>query len=157
MKQRDNDDKTALLHLWEHRVRLSADYASPCGLGFRTQLDGGYGVYTDEWGVMLSENLSYTRQWLRLNAAMGYFHTDSYDSRVYLYERGPLYTYNCNQFYGEGIRYWLMARANIGESLLLTAKVGVTDYFDRRTIGSSYQQIAASSQCDLDLQLRWKF
>lgn len=157
MKQRDNDDKTALLNLWEHRGRLTADYASPSGWGFRTQLDGGYGASNDEWGIMLSEHLSFTHRWLRLNAAMGYFHTDSYDSRVYLYERSPLYTYNCGQFYGEGIRYWLMARANIGNNLLLTAKVGVTDYFDRRTIGSSYQQIAASSQCDLDLQLRWKF
>ena len=61
------------------------------------------------------------------------------------------------QLYGEGIRYWLMARANIGRRLLLTAKVGVTDYFDRSTIGSSYQQIDASSQTDLDLQIRWKF
>ena len=157
MKQRDNDDKTALLNLWEHRGRLSAEYTLPDGWGCRTQLDGGYIAYNDEWGMMLSENLSFAHQWLRLNAGMGYFHTDSYDSRVYLYERGPLYTYNCNQFYGEGIRYWLMARATVGKSLLLTAKVGVTDYFDRSTIGSSYQQIAASSQCDLDVQLRWKF
>lgn len=156
MKQRDNEDKSALVNLWEHRGRLSADYASS-NWGFRTQLDGGYGAYNNEWGMMLSEHLSYTRNWLRLNAGMGYFHTDSYDSRVYLYERGPLYTYNCNQFYGEGIRYWLMARANIGQQLMLTAKIGVTDYFDRTTIGSSYQQIAASSQTDLDVQLRWKF
>lgn len=156
MKQRDNDDKSALVNLWEHRTRLSADYASS-NWGFRTQLDGGYGAYNNEWGVMLSEHLSYTRNWLRLNVGMGYFHTDSYDSRVYLYERGPLYTYNCNQFYGEGIRYWLMARANIGQQLMLTAKIGMTDYFDRTTIGSSYQQIAASSQTDLDVQLRWKF
>lgn len=156
MKQRDNEGKTSLLDLWEHRGRLSVDYASSGGWGWRTQFDGGYCVYDDEWGMMLSEELSYTRRWLRLNGGMGYFHTDSYDSRVYLYERGPLYTYNCNQFYGEGIRYWLMVRANIGKRLSLTAKAAVTDYFDRTTIGSSYQQIAASSQCDLDLQLRWK-
>ena len=156
MKQRDNEDKSALVNLWEHRGRLSADYASS-NWGWRTQLDGGYGAYNNEWGMMLSEHLSYTRNWLRLNAGMGYFHTDSYDSRVYLYERGPLYTYNCNQFYGEGIRYWLMARGNIGQQLMLTAKIGMTDYFDRTTIGSSYQQIAASSQTDLDVQLRWKF
>jgi hypothetical protein len=61
------------------------------------------------------------------------------------------------QFYGEGIRYWLMARVNIGRRLMLTAKWGVTDYFDRNTIGSSYQQIDASSMSDLDVQLRWKF
>jgi hypothetical protein len=106
---------------------------------------------------MVSETLGLTHRWLRLNGGVGWFHTDSYDSRVYLYELGPLYTYSVAQFYGEGIRYWLMARANIGKRVMLTAKIGVTDYFDRSTIGSSYQQINASSQTDLDLQLRWKF
>ena len=106
---------------------------------------------------MLSQNMSYVHRWLRLNAGLGYFHTTSYDSRVYLYEQAPLYTYAMTQFYGEGIRYWLMARAAIGRHLTLTAKWGVTDYFDRNTIGSSYQLIDASSQSDLDIQLRWKF
>ena len=75
---------------------------------------------------------------------------------MYLYEQGPLYTYSMAQFYGEGIRYWLMAKANIGKRLMLTAKVGVTNYFDRSVIGSSYQQVNGSSLTDLDLQLRWK-
>ena len=157
-KQRDDAEKTALVDRTEHRARLSAEYTSTGGFGCRTQFDGGYGTYEEhEWGAMLSESLSYSYRWLRLNTGVGYFHTDSYDSRVYLYERGPLYTYSIAQFYGEGIRYWLMARAQIGSRLMLTAKVGVTDYFDRTTIGSSYQQIDGSSQTDLDLQLRWKF
>lgn len=109
-----------------------------------------------EKGLMVSETLGFTHHWLRLNGGAGWFHTDSYDSRVYLYELGPLYSYSLTQFYGEGIRYWLMARANIGSRLMLTAKIGVTNYFDRNHIGSSYQQINHSSQTDLDLQLRWK-
>ena len=157
MKQHDNQDKTALENRWEHRARLSAEYAGS-SFGSRTQLDGGYCAHdAGEWGIMLSQNLSYTHRWLRLNAGLGYFHTTSYDSRVYLYEQSPLYTYAMTQFYGEGIRYWLMVRANIGHHLMLTAKCGVTDYFDRNTIGSSYQLIDASSQSDLDVQVRWKF
>ena len=70
---------------------------------------------------------------------------------------GPLYTYAMSTFYGEGIRYWLMARVQPWGNLTLTAKLGVTDYFDRSTIGSSYQQIDASAQTDLDIQIRWKF
>ena len=157
MKQKDSDDKKTLNNQWEHRGRLSAEFAHDSGFGCRTQLDGGYTAYGNgEWGAMLSESLSYNHRWLRLNAGVGYFHTDSYDSRVWLYEQGPLYTYSISQFYGEGIRYWFMARAKIGESLTLTAKIGVTDYFDRNHIGSGYQEIDGSSQTDLDLQLRWK-
>lgn len=126
------------LHNEQHRARLSADYTDDSGFSCRTQIDGGYGE--GEWGAMLSESLSYTYRWLRLNAGGGYFHTDSYKSRIYLYERGPLYTYSMMQFYGEGARYWLMARAQIGANLALTAKAGVT-----------------KKQTDLDLQVRWKF
>ncbi len=158
MKQKDSEDKATLSNQHEHRIRVSAEYAGAGGFGSRTQVDGGYCAYAnDGWGTMLSESLSYTHHWLRLNAGMGYFHTDSYDSRVYLYERGPLYTYPMNTFYGEGIRYWLMMRAQVGQRLSLTAKVGVTDYFDRTTVGSSYQQVDGSSLTDLDVQLRWKF
>ena len=158
MKQQDNEDKSALRNLWEHRMRLAAEYTSPQGFSSRIQLDGGYAAQDGgEWGMMLSESLGYTHDWLRLNAGFGYFDTDSYDSRVYLYERGPLYTYSMAQFYGEGIRYWLMVRANIGKHLMLTAKAGVTDYFDRQTISSGYQQVDGSAMSDLDLQVRWKF
>ena len=154
LRQQDDETKKALVNRWEHRGRLSTDYTIATGLGGRMQIDGGW--TTDEWGGMVSATLAYTRRWLRLNGGFGYFHTNSYNSRVYLYEQGPLYTYSSQMFYGEGIRYWLMARANIGKHLALTAKIGISDYFDRTTIGSSYQQVDASSLSDLDLQLRWK-
>lgn len=158
LRQRDNKDKTTLINRAEHRCRLSAEYTGASGFGCRTQFDGGYCAYGEgEWGTMLSESISYTYRWLRLNVGFGYFYTDGYDSRVYLYERGPLYTYSMSSFYGEGIRYWLMTRINIGECLMLTAKVGIIDYFDRTKIGSGYQQVDASSLSDLDLQVRWKF
>lgn len=156
IRQKDNDDKTALVTRTEHRGRLSAEYSSVWSS--RTQVDFNFISFnTPEAGLMVSETLGFTHRWLRLNGGLGWFHTDSYDSRVYLYELGPLYSYSFTQFSGEGIRYWLMARANIGSRLMLTAKMGVTNYFDRSTIGSSYQQINRSSQTDLDLQLRWKF
>ena len=156
IRQKDNDDKTALVTRTEHRGRLSAEYSSVWSS--RTQVDFGFISFNaPEAGLMVSETLGFTHRWLRLNGGLGWFHTDSYDSRVYLYELGPLYSYSFTQFSGEGIRYWLMARANIGSRLMLTAKMGVTNYFDRSTIGSSYQQINRSSQTDLDLQLRWKF
>ena len=155
LRQKDDKSKKTLINRWEHRGRLSADYTSDIGLGGRVQIDGGWSE--GEWGGMVSGSLAYTHRWLRLNGGTGYFHTDSYNSRVYLYELGPLYTYSSQQFYGEGIRYWLMARANIGKRLTLTAKIGVTDYFDRTTIGSSYQEVDGSSLTELDLQARLKF
>lgn len=165
LRQRDNDDKTALITRTEHRGRLSAEYSrdlqTPGNKGWgwssRTQIDFNLTSFSEqERGLMVSESLGFTHRWIRLNGGLGWFHTDSYDSRVYLYELGPLYTYSMSQYSGEGIRYWLMVRTRIGSRLMLTAKIGVTDYFDRDHIGSSYQQIDSSSQTDLDVQLRWK-
>ena len=140
----------------EHRTRISIEYSSS-QFSARTQFDGGYcTAQKSEFGAMISENVAYTHDWLRLNAGVGYFDTDSSNSRVYLYENGPLYTYSMQQFYGEGIRYWMMLRASIGRKLTFTAKIGVTDYFDRVKISSDNQQIDQSSQTDLDIQVRWR-
>ena len=127
----------------EHRTRITAEYTTE-NFSARTQFDGGYCAENEERGVMLSGNLAYTYHWLRMNAGVGYFNTDSYNSRVYLYESGPLYTYSMQQFYGEGMRYWLMLRANLGKLFMLTVKVGVTNCFDRK------------DKTDIDLQLRMK-
>lgn len=154
LRQHDNTEKTVLVNRWEHRMRASADYAVKQGLGGRLQADG-YQSNGDK-GLMVSGSMSLTHKWLRLNGGVGYFHTDNYDSRLYLYEQGPLYTYSMTQFYGEGIRYWLMVRANIRKKLMFTLKGGVTNYFDRNTIGSGYQQVDKSSLTDIDVQVRCK-
>ena len=155
-RQRDNEDKSALQSRTEHRGRLSLTYDGH--LSSRTQLDYTHIAFRGQnHGWMVSQSLGYHHRWLRLSGGLGYYHTNTYDSRVYLYESGPLYSYGFSQFSGEGIRYWLMARTEISRRLILTAKFGVTDYFDRSSIGSSYQQIDGSSQSDIDLQIRWKF
>ena len=166
LRQRDNPasgnsqgkkaKNTTLMSRTEHRGRLSVDYAGR--LTSRTQLDFSLISFKErERGLMVSQTLGYTHRWLRLNGGIGYFKTDSYDSRVYLYEQGPLYTYSIGQFQGEGIRYWLMARAAVGKRLSLTARLGVTDYFDRSVVGSGYQQVDGSALTDMDVQVRWKF
>lgn len=87
----------------------------------------------------------------------GYFRTDDYASRIYSYERGPLYSFSFPAYYGRGIRYAVFARADISKALMVIVKVGTTDYFDRNHISTGQQMIAASSQTDMELQLRWKF
>ena len=156
LRERDNDEKTALVSRTEHRGRVSVAYDN--GWSSKTQLDVGFtAVEQGEKGLMVSETLGYAWRWLRLNGGFGYFKTDGYDSRVYLYEPGPLYTYSMGQFQGEGWRCWLMVRATIGRNLSLTAKWGRTKYTDREVVGSGYQQVDGSALSDLDVQLRWKF
>lgn len=108
-------------------------------------------------GWMLSECTGCQWRWLRLTGSFAYFHTQGYDSRIYAYEPGLLYQMNFGCYFGEGIRYAVVARSDIGKHLLLIAKLGTTDYFDRNRISSDLQEISRSSQTDLEVQVKWKW
>ena len=158
IRQRDNADKTYLINRTEHRARLRLSCDLPIGLSLQTQADGIYVDFKEqEKGWLVSQQITYQWQWLQCIGKISYFHTDSYESRLYQYERSMLYDYSTQMLYGKGIRYSLLARMDISRKLILMAKIGITDYFDRSTISSGLQAINGSSMADIDLQLRWKF
>ena len=106
---------------------------------------------------MVSEQIGCKQQWWQASAMLGYFDTDDYSSRIYVYERQLQHDFSFPSYYGNGLRLALFAQASLGDHLRLSARMGYTNYFDRSTIGSGLQEIAHSHVTDLDLQLRWKF
>ena len=157
LRQRDNDKKTLLQNRYEHHARLRFSFPV-LSVDFLTQADASL-INTrsgNSRGVMFSEHASYKYRGLQLDANVGWFRTDDYDSRLYQYEHSVLYDFSYPMYYGHGLRYALMARIDY-RSLMLSAKLGVTDYFDRAVISSALQEIDGSSQPDLLLQLRYKF
>ena len=112
-------------------------------------------------GYMVSEHIGWEWKWKQLKGTLrgclGYFHTSDFASRIYAYEPGLLYQMSFGSYYGEGIRYALVARSEIGSHLLLVAKLGTTDYFDRSHLSSGLQEISRSSQTDLEIQVKWKW
>ena len=102
---------------------------------------------------MVSQQAQWQNSWLQLSANIGWFHTDDYDSRIYQYERSVLYDFSFPMYYGHGLRYMLMARAQ-WQRFTLSAKVATTNYFDRAVISSGPQQISHSAMTDILLQLR---
>lgn len=151
-RQRDNKEKDMLINRNEHRGRIKADYV----LGswqLRTQANLTYALQeTGSLGYMLSQSILRHYKCIIVSASLGYFHTQDYSSRVYTYERGMLYDFSFPCFFGHGIRYSMTARSDLGRHLTLIAKAGTTDYFDRSVIGSGLQEIAHSSQTDIQLQ-----
>ncbi len=156
-RERDNNDKTHLIWKTEHRARLAAIWQTDA-LNLRTQLDFTQSTFTTKSrGWMFGQHAAWTiRRSTKLAGNIAWFHTDDYDSRIYVYERGVLYDFSMPAYYGEGIRYSLMVSHQFNKHMTLTGKVGVTDYFDRGTIGTGYQQVNRSSMTALLLQLRLK-
>lgn len=156
-REYDNNDQTCLLWKTEHRARLAAIWQTEA-VNLRTQLDFTQATFTTKsHGWMLGEHAAWNiHPSTKLAGNIAWFHTDDYDSRIYVYERGVLYDFSMPSFYGEGIRYSLMVSHQFNKHLSLTGKLGVTDYFDRSTMGTGYQQVNGSSMTDLLLQLRLK-
>lgn len=156
MREMDNADKSALQYRNEHRGRLAVGYDGGAWTS-KTQADLSFCRFRDRsLGYMLTENVSYSLRRLHLYATIGYFHTDDYNSRVYVYEKGMLYDFSFPMFYGEGLRCAVNARADFGRKAVFMAKIGTTRYFDRYVIGSGLQKIQSDCMTDLEVQLRLK-
>lgn len=137
----------------QHRARFSVARNHE---QWSTKLQADFSAAEGKTGWMGSISGGLRSKAWQLYATAGYFHTDDYNTRIYLYEQGMLYSFGFPSYYGEGIRYALMARATLSPQLQLNAKVGTTNYFDRNVIGSGLQQINHSSMTDVEIQIKWK-
>lgn len=159
----DNDTKKLLADKREHRARLSLNY--DYGIwSTKTQIDAAYtqiappsNTGENSKGWMLSQTVAAKPGLLTIAANIAYFHTDDYNSRLYTYERGTLYSFYFPAYFGKGMHAALFLRADINRNLVVICKTAITKYFDRDHISSSYQQIDKSYKTDIDLQLKWKF
>lgn len=159
LRQKNGTSSSVLEWQTEHRTRMAAEWTDGTWTS-KSQIDVASASSPSSSasnGYMITENIGYSDDKWSIYAGGKYFHTDNYDSRLYAYERAIPHTFSYPAYYGHGIRYSLVADWKPTASLQFTAKAGVTDYFDRSTIGSSYQQINASSACDIELamRLRW--
>ncbi len=158
IRQRDNHDTKQLENEPEHRIRLRSIVSLSSQLSLQTQADAVRTWADHAWqqGVMLSQHVTWQWQWLKADAHIGWFHTDSYDARLYQYERSILYDFFFPAYYGHGLRHSVMLQANVGSRLTAVIKYGTTNYFDRSMISSGLQQVDRSSMTDILLQLRYK-
>lgn len=148
--------------LYQHKIRYQLRYLLSDNLSFRTTVD-----YTriNPSGVAVSHGFQVVQSFtcrfnfipvlLELHGA--YFNTDDYDSRVYSYEKGLLYSFYSPSFYGKGNRFTANIRYDISKNMMLIAKLGLTKYYDRDTIGSGWDEINDNKKADLQLQFRAKF
>lgn len=156
-RQQDNADKTALQQRDEHRLRLSFSRSTRQGFSLSTQADGVKAINTtSDYGWMIAQRLGWKHRACTLNLSAAYFHTDSYDSRIYTYERQLPHEFSFPSFYGKGLRLAFTGSYSAGHHLRLMLKLGHTHYYDRSTIGTGLQQIDSNRQTDLHLQLRWR-
>ena len=158
IREKDNGEKTTLVNEVTQRGRLSLAYSAE-SWSCKSQLDVVASNYLKRsFGYMVSESGAWKPlSWLTLNGMIGYFQTTDFASRIYVYERGPLYSFSFHAFFGKGMHYSLFARADLSSRLMIILRSATTHYFDRDHISSGLQQVNSSTLSGLDIQLRWRF
>lgn len=155
------DEKTTL-PIFHHQLRYRLNYSLKDVFSTRTTIDYNHFHSQDRaasMGYQITQMISFRLLWARLFADVqgSYFSTDDYDSRVYVSEKGLLYTFSAPSFQGCGFRYAVHLRYDLNEHWMLIAKFGETVYLDRTEIGSGNDLIRGNKKADLQMQLRIKF
>lgn len=151
---------TLILPTVHHRLRYRVNYLPLPFLSLRTTVDyNRFRHQKDAVGYQLTQTVACRFPWFPLQAECqgSYFHTEDYDSRVYIYEKGLLYSFYTPSFQGKGIRVSAHLRYDMGKHWMAIAKVGQTVYYDRNEIGSGNDLIRGNKKADVQMQLRLKF
>ena len=146
---------------WHQRVRFRLTYAPGA---WRLQTTADYNRFLQQTflpsqGWQCTQSVGYALPGIPLAVSLQatYFDTDDYDSRVFVYEKGLLYTFNVPSYSGNGFRFSAHLRYDFGQRLMLLAKLGHTAYRDRNEISSGNDLIRGNKKTDLQLQVRVKF
>ena len=150
------------LPVYHHRLRYRLNYSPGELFSFRTTADYNHfhslGKLPGQ-GYQLTQVITCRPLHFPLKTELqgSYFHTDDYDTRVYIAEKGLLYTFYTPSFQGEGVRVAINLRYDLNTHWMVIAKFGQTIYRNRSEIGSGYDLIASNKKADLQMQLRLKF
>ena len=167
-KQQDvkiGNDATQLYYATRHNLRVQWNYRLNEQFLLKTTATGVYCINPsspDETGYLLTQHLRWEHQMKhirgkqRADLSLTYFHTDSYDSKVYTNEPSLLYTLGMTSLFYQGVKIIALYSTNISSRLSLTCKFSATKYFNRDTIGTGLEMINASHKEDIQLQVRWK-
>lgn len=114
--------------------------------------------FPSENGYLISQNLSFRKNNpVNADAFISWFNADTYNARVYSYERNIMNTYYMPSFYGKGYRAALSVKYSFSNNFSLSIKWGYTHYLNKDSIGSGTEKINGDSRTDLFTYLKWRF
>jgi hypothetical protein len=161
-KQKDCKYTNRLEYCLTGRYRLRWTHNCINGAELKTQLfyvryDFIAEPVSNGYTLSQSYSCSLLKDRLEMNLTAAVFYTDSYDSRISVYESGLRFAYNFMSLYGKGGRLAATVKYRFRNGMQLNLKAGGTWYADRDEIGSAQQLIPANHKEDVSLQFISKF
>ncbi|MGB5927319.1 MAG: helix-hairpin-helix domain-containing protein [Cyclobacteriaceae bacterium] len=112
--------------------------------------------YNDH-GFGIAQDLSATVGKWALSGRIALFDTDTFDNRLYLYEKDVWGTFTIPMYYGQGIRSFWLVRYKASRQLSIWARMGRFRYRDRETTGSGLNEVQGDKTTDFRLQLTYRW
>ena len=110
-------------------------------------------------GYLLSQtaNFKFSTIPIELYLHCAYFNTDSYESRISLYEKGVKYAFSIPSFYYKGFRGAVNLKYSPTKNITVYGKFSTTCYNNRDDIGSGNDLILGNVKSDINVMLCYKF
>lgn len=137
--------------------RVNMSYSIDKNLRFKNRFEWKVidnSIQPRENGYLLYQDMDYEVPKMSLKFSFRYalFNTDSYDSRIYAYERDVRYALSTPAYYGIGSRLYLLVNYNFKKWLQLYLRYSTTNYNDRELIGNGLDEIEGNRKSEIKLQ-----
>jgi len=120
-------------------------------------LGGRINSWPSSQGVMMYQDIRFDfTQKGSISYRSTFFDTETYDARLYQYEAGMPGMMTSRMLSGRGIHWYVLARYQIMPWLNANIKYSCSNYDDRDTIGSGWEEIAGDADHRMDFQLDWE-
>lgn len=145
---------------YRSNYRLHLDYRLSRNLRAATRLEHSFyrQEQRDEKGMMFFQDFTYQPKLypLSLSTRFALIDTESYDTRIYAYERDVTYAFSIPPYFGKAFRTYALITYDWSEKLQLQARYAITSFSDREVISSGLQEIEGNNISEIKLQLRLK-
>lgn len=157
-----NNTTTYIGDLKKGSVRYLLKYELAKNLKLQNIVEGSYAKTEDSAatrGLLLAQDLSYSFMKIPVSVYVRYefFDIESYDNRIYSYERDVLYAFSIPAMNGRGSRCYLNLKYSATDQISIYSKIAQTVYMDKESIGSSQEEISGNKKTDIRILLRMKF
>jgi len=140
------------------RANAKYDFSNRISLGWRLEMNRIKNQKVEK-GMLAFQDIIWNSAKKPLSAVfrISWFHTGSWNSRIYAYENDLLYTFSTFSFFGEGFRSYLKIKYSIMKNLDAWFKIAGTWYPDQHSISAGNSEISSGYKTELKIELRYRF
>ena len=109
------------------------------------------------FGYCLSQDILWIKPKFQIKSRIAYFYSEDYLNRHYIYEHDVLYAYSMVNYYGHGLRGYILFKFSPIRQLDLWLKASIFDYLNVDYIGSGISMIPGNKKAEIKCQVRIKF